>query len=314
MGVKLLNTFMRTSCKEGIKKLHLSQLKNKKIAVDASIYMYRFLGENSLLENFYHMCSILRHYNIHPIFVFDGKPPVEKSNEMKDRYYIKKNAEKKYKELEVQLKGEKEQSNREELEADMDKLRKQFLRITKKHVQQVKELLDAYGISHIDAPNEADQLCAYLTIKKITFACLSEDMDMFVYGCPYIMRYFSILNHTTILYDVEKVVHGLGMSMNIFHELCVLSGTDYNKTRRTIFQYYNKVKLFKKSGYRSLFQFICENYRFENQEELENVRNIYSLKTLENELIDYNNLVIKNKTIDKTMLHKLLEKEWFIFI
>ena len=65
----------------------------------------------------------------------------------------------------------------------MEQLKKQFINITKSHIAQVKELITAYGCTYYDAPGEADELCAMLTIKGKVWACLSEDMDMFVYGC-----------------------------------------------------------------------------------------------------------------------------------
>ena len=42
------------------------------------------MGENALLENFYLMISIFREYNIIPLFVFDGKPPKEKNDLLKN--------------------------------------------------------------------------------------------------------------------------------------------------------------------------------------------------------------------------------------
>ena len=81
MGIKLLNTFIRKIPTVGITSIHLSSLADKKVAIDASIYIYRFLAENNLVENIYLMCSIFRHYNIHPLFVFDGKAPqIKKKN------------------------------------------------------------------------------------------------------------------------------------------------------------------------------------------------------------------------------------------
>ena len=53
-------------------------LSGKKIAVDISIYMYKFSYNDTLLENMYLMLSIFKHYNVVPIFVFDGKPPTAK--------------------------------------------------------------------------------------------------------------------------------------------------------------------------------------------------------------------------------------------
>ena len=81
MGIHNLNKFLTNKCsEEAIYKVHLSSLKNKIIVIDTSIYMYKFLGQNKLIENFYLLVSILLHYKITPIFVFDGKPPPEKMN------------------------------------------------------------------------------------------------------------------------------------------------------------------------------------------------------------------------------------------
>ena len=78
MGIKYLNGFLRENSPNSIKCINMTDLSGKKIAVDISIYMYKFEGENSLIENMYLMLSIFRYYNITPIFIFDGKPPAEK--------------------------------------------------------------------------------------------------------------------------------------------------------------------------------------------------------------------------------------------
>ena len=79
MGIKNLNRFLLDNCnKKSIKKFHLKQLENKKVVIDTSIYLYKFIADDSLLENMYLFISIMKSYNIEPIFVFDGKPPAEK--------------------------------------------------------------------------------------------------------------------------------------------------------------------------------------------------------------------------------------------
>jgi hypothetical protein len=67
-----------------------------------------------------------------------------------------------------------------------------------------------------------------LVLKKKVWACLSEDMDMFVYGCKRVLRYLSLLNHTVVLYNTKSILEELNLSMKEFREICVLSGTDYN--------------------------------------------------------------------------------------
>ena len=103
MGIKYLNRHLQSNCSNSIKQISLRELSGKKIVVDTSIYLYRFLGENALLENFYLMISIFREHNIIPLFVFDGKPPKEKEDLLKQRKLGKKEAETKYKELKTKL-------------------------------------------------------------------------------------------------------------------------------------------------------------------------------------------------------------------
>ena len=45
----------------------------------------------------------------------------------------------------------------------------------------IPEVLKNEG--YYTAINEADELCASMVINGFAWACLSEDMDMFVYGC-----------------------------------------------------------------------------------------------------------------------------------
>ena len=87
MGIHLLNTFIQSIYNNGSRIINLSDLSGKKIVIDTSIYLYRFKALGGLLENMYLMCSITRFYNIHPLFVFDGKSDSNKdaSNKKKRR-------------------------------------------------------------------------------------------------------------------------------------------------------------------------------------------------------------------------------------
>ena len=48
MGIKYLNKYLQTNCSNSITQISLCELKGKKIVIDTSIYLYRFLGENAL--------------------------------------------------------------------------------------------------------------------------------------------------------------------------------------------------------------------------------------------------------------------------
>ena len=121
---------------------------------------------------------------------------------LKQRYLDKQTAEAKYNDLKQKLVGEPEDKN--EIVVEMEKLKKQFIRIKKESVDAVKSLMDACGVQHCDAPGEADQLCAKMVISKQAWACLSDDMDMFAYGCTRVMRHMSLMNHTVIFYNTNE--------------------------------------------------------------------------------------------------------------
>ena len=51
MGIPKLNQYLRDNCKKGIESKSLNSLRGKPIVIDASIYLYRYLSENALIEN-----------------------------------------------------------------------------------------------------------------------------------------------------------------------------------------------------------------------------------------------------------------------
>lgn len=255
MGIRNLNRFIQTKCPTASSRIHLEQLRGKKIAVDTSIYMYRFAGENALLENMYLMASLFRYYNIHAVFVFDGMPPPQKTELIESRRRKKDQAKQQYDIVSHQLKQRKrtEYYNPEiaELEETMTQLRKRFARLREGDIDNVKELLVSFGFAVIDAEGEADVVCARLAIKKRVYACLSDDTDMFVYGCPVILRHISLLNHSVVSYTMADILAEIHISQHEFKMMCVVNGTDYGgggggTASDRIFQIYDLLMEFKR--------------------------------------------------------------------
>ena len=189
MGIKNLNRYLLDNCSnKAIHKIHLSELRNKRVVIDTSIYLYKYAADNALIENMYLLISILKHYKINPIFVFDGKPPVEKKDLLRERRQIKNDAFQKYTEIK-----DKKDLNRKDIK-EMEYLKRQFVQIKDEDIKSVKNLMDIYGISYCTATGEADQLCAYFMNTNQCWACISDDMDMFVYGCERVIRGIGLLN------------------------------------------------------------------------------------------------------------------------
>ena len=233
MGVRFLNKLIQTKCPNAISRIHFEELRGKKIAVDISIYIYRFIAEGGLLENMYLMASIFLNYNIHAIFVFDGPPPAQKTEIIEMRKKKKENARRHFHELEAILRTKKKEIHTDthelsEIEDTMSQLKKQFIHIRDVDITNIKDLLVSFGFTIVDAEGEADALCAKLAIKKQVFACLSDDTDMFVYGCPYVLRHISLLNHSAVCYNMSEILKGLDITQHEFKMLCIVSGTDYS--------------------------------------------------------------------------------------
>jgi flap endonuclease-1 len=323
MGIKNLNRFIRDHCTvESIKCVPVSHLSGKKIAVDISIYIYKFVGDDCLIENMYLMLSIFKHYNVIPIFVFDGKPPTEKKELLIKRKNDKKYAENEYNKLKENLKSDEiDDDEKQEIITTMDLLKKQFVYIQKDQINMIKEMISSYGMTYYEANGEADEFCALLVLKKIVWACLSEDMDMFVYGCSKVLRYFSLLNHTLVLYDTKKIVEELGLTQKDFREICVLSGTDYN-IQSTLdtesMNLYKVLKLYKKyhktDKKYTFYDWLRESGNSHLDYEL--LMNVYSIFDLHYDDEYYNNLdnlKIVNSYVDKEKLQSILKKDGFIF-
>lgn len=320
MGIRLLNKYIKTNCKNGVSVIKMEDLRGKYIAIDTSIYLYRFLQEEVLLENFYLLLSLFKFYNITGIFVFDGKPPEEKYKLIEKRNNVKEEAREKYRELEVKMNeindNEYEKEEKNALQNKMVELKKKFVKLERYHIDSIKKLITAFGESYIEAEGEADQLCAKLVIKKIAYACLSEDMDLFLYGCPRVLRYLSLLNESMVLYNLSEILKELEVSLNDFRQICVLSGTDYNNDDNSLdlyksVEFYKSYKNDEKNNNNIDFYTWLDN----NMKGLINIIELYVINNMF--LLDNVNLKrykINRTLIDKDNIKEIMKQDGFIFV
>lgn len=220
MGPRGLNAFFKKTRPSGIIQSNLFNFRGKIIVIDVSIYLYRYNSNNELFENFYAMLNIFKINKITPLFVFDGPPPPEKYDTINQRKNERNDAEREYNEI---LLKNKTVSKRE-----LERLQRKKTKVSYNNKLQLKKLFDYYGTTYVEAENEADELCVEYVKSGKAWACLSDDMDMFLYGCPRILRYFSILNESVIYYNLYEIISYYGIMQNDFVKICVLSGTDYN--------------------------------------------------------------------------------------
>lgn len=317
MGIQYLNRILRTYAASGIREISLRSLKGKTLAVDTSIYLYRYQAEDALIENMYLMISLFRHYNITPVFVFDGEPPAEKKELLEERKRDKELAKQRWLELENELNtcdNNEDGDKVNELIEEMDKEKKKFVKISWQNIRDVKDLMNAYGVNIIEAEGEADQVCAKLVQKKLVDGCLSEDMDMFVYGCNKVYRYLSLLNSTVVQYDLKKILLELNLTLTEFKQICILSGTDYNVHLDEQLNIYASLKLFgkyKKKRAKDFFVWLNDCEKISDYSKLINVYNIFDIYKHN---IHFSKSKFRNKYYDGENVRNIMKQNGFIYI
>lgn len=343
MGIKNLNQFIRKECPEAIKPITLDTLANKVVVVDANIFMYRFIAEDALLENMYSMMSFFQMHNIESVFIFDGKPPEEKRKTLHKRTRLKRIAEMQYNLLISSDNNNNNNDNDNDINDNNDinnhkkhahalkLLRRRFIRIANADFERVKTLMRALGIQYIVASGEADVLCAQMVIKRKAYACVSDDMDMFVHGCCRVLRHINLFDQTVTMYDMNKILNILGITMIEFRQICVISGTDYNcgsirghnlKNALNLFKQYKKCKqdaeknddVFAPDFYTWLHH-NCHSYNNRVHFDYDNTMAIYNMFDTSSMINCVPEILSPSKRRrNDVLLHEVMAHENFIFV
>ena len=302
MGILQLLKFIKTHCKDYSSTVQISDLAGKTIVIDTSIYMYKFKIKGELFENFYLLCMLLLEHSIIPLFVFDGPNHFYKQRTLNMRSKKKEKAEKELKELSIKDKTK------------YNIVKNKSVRITKDDTDIVKDLLNTLGIMYIDAPYEADEICALMVLQKKAYACLSEDTDMFAYGCCNILRTLDLFQETVVLYNMPRILRCLRISQTTFRELCILSGTDYNKSFGAMDVNYKRYKDFKESGTKKgFYQWLFETNVINGIIFISKLYLKFDLLASNyKELKVFENITLYKKDIFQQKLKLLLRKHYFV--
>jgi len=226
------------------REIEMSELKGKIVCVDAFNTLYQFLSTirqhdgTPLMDNnkkitshlsglFYRNINLLSD-GMKLVYVFDGVPPKLKGKTHKIRGEGRDLAREKY------------QKAKEEEDIDgMRKYGSQLVRLDDEMIEESKELLEAMGISVIQAPSEGESEAAHLSrVHDNVFASASQDYDSLLFGAKRLIRNLTLSRRRkTIsgwvevkpeLIDLEKVFNNLEINLDQLICLGILVGTDYN--------------------------------------------------------------------------------------
>ncbi|PVU95671.1 hypothetical protein BB559_002640 [Furculomyces boomerangus] len=130
------------------------------------------------------------------------------------------------------LKEAEEKGNQEEIQ----KFTRRLVKVTKEHNDDCKKLLRLMGIPVVEAPCEAEAMCAALAKSGKVWAAASEDMDTLCFGAPILLRRltFSEAKKLPILeFHLDAILKGLELDKNQAN-LGILLGCDYCDTIKSV--------------------------------------------------------------------------------
>tara|TARA_Y100000590_G_scaffold55136_1_gene57708 strand:+ start:5443 stop:6438 length:996 start_codon:yes stop_codon:yes gene_type:complete len=229
MGIKDLNPFIKANAPEAIEHVHLSKLSGKRVAIDTSIYFYKFLYKNDrYLESFFLQISKLLRWGITPIYVFDGAPPKEKTTEIQQRVAKKNSIKSKIEELNNSI-DKLEESKKKNVYIEIAKLKKKLIYVKPEYIVNLKYFLDLLNIKYIQSEGEADSLCSKLNQNDVVDMVMSDDMDLLTSGTKILLRDYCNSNNNVYKYDVNLIYEKLGFNYDMWVDFCILCGCDYSK-------------------------------------------------------------------------------------
>lgn len=116
---------------------------------------------------------------------------------------------------------------RQQWRSEMASLHLQVRQLSTEVFYECQELLQLFGVPYVVSPFEADSQCAFLSRHGLVDGVISEDSDMFVFGCSKVYRRF--FNSSSIVqeYDSHVLQDALGLDQEKMVELALLLGSDY---------------------------------------------------------------------------------------
>ncbi len=221
------------------------QISNQVIAVDAFNTIYQFLSiirqpdgsplvdsknmVTSHLSGILYRTINLLEYNITPVYVFDGMPPLLKKRTLEARANRRKVAQDEWEK--AKLLGQVEEARMHAMAST---------KINAEIINSAKQLLGYIGIPYIQAPSEGEAQAARMVKEGLVYASASQDYDSFLFGADIVLRNLTIsgkrkLPKKNIFIEVKPertklkdLLTHFGISREQLILMGMLIGTDFN--------------------------------------------------------------------------------------
>ena len=226
-------------------KIRLEDISNSTLAVDAYNTLYQFLAiirgadgthlkdaqgrVTSHISGLFYRSINLMELGVKLVYVFDGKPPELKAQEIQRRSEQRREAKDQY--IRALQAGDMVQAR---------KFAEASTVLRRDMVADAKALLDAMGIPWVDAPSEGEAQASNMAAEGTVDAVASQDHDSLVFGAPVLLRNVTIsgkrkLPSKGIVINVQperirlsEVLQSTGLTREQLVDFAILLGTDFN--------------------------------------------------------------------------------------
>ena len=267
--------------------IELDSLSGKRVGVDAFLTAFQFLttirdrspqgdggplkAQNgkvvSHLMGFLNRTTTLLSKGIKPVFIFDGKAPELKADEIAIRRARRE---------------ESERIHKEALEAGdfalAQKMAPRIMHYSQEMVDETKHLLDLRGVPWVVAEAEGEGQAAVMAAKGQLDIVATQDWDALLYGTPHLVRnlmsdgskqHGRVVRAQTI--DLNQMLETHGLNREQLIDLAIMIGTDFHPGIKGIGPK-TGIKLIKQYG---SIEAICQEKDKQVPERLDEIREIF---------------------------------------
>ncbi|KXZ54462.1 hypothetical protein GPECTOR_4g1013 [Gonium pectorale] len=168
----------------------VAELSGKVLAIDTSVWIFQCSQQNDLKEaifneqarvlyTFHHRIVSLLRYGVTPVFVLEGDTPEAKMGRLNQRSLAKG--------LGGLASGNRKGGRHDSLG------------------RKVVELLDELGVPHVDAPGEAEAMCAALVACGLASGAVTSDVDALLFGAGAVYRECRLSFDQPKMNELERV-------------------------------------------------------------------------------------------------------------
>jgi hypothetical protein len=233
MGIRGLCSWIHWASPNTIQEPNWQIWRNKTIGVDILGLLYNAKAKK--LCPFLYIGKLVarsKQFGIRILPIFDGRPPSEKSETLRQRSKVREDSEVRLATLTQDYEyTTMSETQRSILVQRIQQLEKRGAYFTSEERELAKQVLYACGILSLNASGEADNVLAYFAKRGDMDAVISNDFDLLARGVEVLLvpEMYALPGDTSgwKQYTLSHILETVRFPYEQFLEMCVLMGTDY---------------------------------------------------------------------------------------